>query len=315
MNPFKTLRWMGRGALFAYERFNLSDGWAIASHVALTALMTLFPFLIFLTAVTSLFELSDLAAIVVQLIFDSWPTAVAGPIAREVNSVLTIPRGDFLTLGILLSIYFASNGVEALRVGLNRAYDLVEDRSFIYLRLQSIGFVLIGTVALITLATLVIAGPIAWDRLVAEFPWIEPFASRVVLLRYGVTVLVLAVALLAAHLWLPTGRRRVLEVVPGIVFTIAAWLSCAIGFSTYLSYFTNYASTYAGLAGVMTALFFLYIIACIALFGASLNAARLEVKKRRAVADALGGKVAEQRQAGKLQNSARPETTPPEIHN
>jgi membrane protein len=314
MNFLATLRWMGRGTLFAYERFDLSDGWAIASHIALTALMTLFPFLIFLTAVASLFDLNDLANTVVELIFDSWPESVAGPIAREVHSVLTVPRGDFVTLGILLSIYLASNGVEALRVGLNRAYDQVEKRSFLWLRLQSIGFVITGTLALLTLALLVVFGPIAWNAFVAEFPLAAEFQQTVVLLRYVITVLILSGALLTAHLWLPAGRRRIREVVPGVAFTIIAWLACAIGFSTYLSNFANYASTYAGLAGVMTALFFLYLIACIMLFGASLNQARLEVKKRRAAAALAGSKAAETREAEKMHDHARPTTQPAEIH-
>jgi membrane protein len=71
----------------------------------------------------------------------------------------------------------------------------------------------------------------------------------------------------------------VVEVLPGITVTIAAWLIGGIGFAAYLRSFANYASTYAGLGGVMAALVFLYLIALIMLFGASLNAAAISLRQ------------------------------------
>jgi membrane protein len=46
----------------AFDRFNRNEGWAIASHIALSALMALFHFIIFVTALAaSLFGSLDLA--------------------------------------------------------------------------------------------------------------------------------------------------------------------------------------------------------------------------------------------------------------
>jgi membrane protein len=265
--------------LRAYDLFNGTDGWAIASHVALSAILALFPFLIFLTAVAAFFDLSELADTVVELIFDSVPETIAGPIAREVESVLTVPRGDALTFGVALAIWFASSGVEALRVGLNRAYGCVESRSFVILRLESIVFVILGTLVLLTLAFLVVLTPVAWAFVSDRFPTLHQFERSFDLVRYAVTLVVLGIALILAHLWLPAGERRVVEVLPGITVTIAAWLIGGIGFAAYLRSFANYASTYAGLGGVMAALVFLYLIALIMLFGASLNAAAISLRQ------------------------------------
>ncbi|WP_370676433.1 YihY/virulence factor BrkB family protein [Pleomorphomonas sp. PLEO] len=260
--------------------FNAADGWAIASHVALSALMALFPFLIFLTAIAAFFDLSALSATVVALIFESVPASIAGPIAGEVKNVLLVPRRDALTFGVALALWFASSGVEAMRVGLNRAYGVVENRNFILLRLESIGFVLLGTLTFLTIAFLVVLAPVAWNGLVHLLPAIENFVWSLTLLRFGLTLLIAGGGLLAAHLWLPAGRRRVGEILPGIGLTLAAWIAGAYGFSLYLSDFANYASTYAGLAGVMTAIIFLYLMALILLYGAMLNAALVERRKR-----------------------------------
>ena len=63
--------------------FLVDDGWPIASHIALSMLTSLFPFLIFVTALAGFFGSQDLSDEAAQLIFGAWPQAVAGPIAER----------------------------------------------------------------------------------------------------------------------------------------------------------------------------------------------------------------------------------------
>ncbi len=108
--PFRLL-------IAAFDRFIAHDGWAIASHIALSVLMSLFPFLIIVTALAGLFGSQRLADEVAGLILEAWPREVAVPVAAEIRSVLTGFRRDALAAGAVLALYFASSGVEALRVG------------------------------------------------------------------------------------------------------------------------------------------------------------------------------------------------------
>jgi membrane protein len=59
---------------------------------------------------------------------------------------------------------------------------------------------------------------------------------------------------------------------PGIIFTLIAWLIGSTLFATYLKQFSTYVTTYAGLASVMIAVIFLYIISMIFILGGELNA-------------------------------------------
>src|SRR5499427_2964024 len=123
----------------AFRHFNADDGWAIASHIALSALMAMFPFFIVLTSFAGiLFGSSDLADRVARLLLSTWPAEVAEPIEQEIHSVLTVTHTGVLTLSAVFAVYFASSGVESLRIGLNRAYNVVETRHWVLLRLESI---------------------------------------------------------------------------------------------------------------------------------------------------------------------------------
>ncbi len=273
-----------RIVLDALRHFLADDGWAIASHIALSSLMALFPFLIVVTALAGFFfgskELADEAA---RILLEAWPKEVAGPIALDVAGVLTDTRGGVLTFGILFALYFASSGVESLRVGLNRAYDTSEPRQWWLLRLESVGYVLVGAVAILAFSFLVVLAPLIWSKLLVYVPTLEPFGRLVTFVRYAAAAVVLVIALTIVHRWLPAGRRGFVEIAPGIVATIVLWLIGGAAFGRYLAYYTfAYVSMYAGLASAMIALVFLYVCASIFIFGAELNSVIVQVRAKKA---------------------------------
>lgn len=249
----------------AFGHFTADDGWAMASHVALSALMALFPFFIFVAAFAGTFGDPELANSAAAMVFSAWPPEVAGPIADQVHQVLTPIHGNLLTISAVLALYFASNGIEAVRTALNRAYRVVDRRSIFVLRAQSILLVLLGTAVVVMVA--------ATGFLVAALPALSPFESLFATLGALVTSLLVVIALVIAHVWLPAGRPRWWRLWPGIVGTLVTWLLSAWIFTYYLRSFANYAATYAGLAGVVTAIFFLYVVAVLMIFGAEFNSA------------------------------------------
>ena len=274
----------------AIWHFSEDDGWAMASHVALSTLLALFPFLIFGTALGSFLGADQFADTAVHLIFDTWPESIAEPISREVVAVLTIPRGGLLTVSVLAAAYFASNGVEALRVSLNRAYRVAESRYWYMTRLASLGFVIAGVLALAVISIVLVAAPLAVRATDQWLPWLSYLYSWVDNWGLAGTLLVLFIGLLIAHLWLPDGKRRIADVLPGILLTLLAWGVGAYAFASYLATFANYVSTYAGLASIMIALVFLYIVGVIFIIGAEINAALLKYRVKHMILDRICGK-------------------------
>lgn len=284
------LRVCYRIAVDAIYRFNADDGWAIASHIALSALMSLFPFLILVTALGGfLFGSTQLADEVANILLEIWPKEVASPIASEIRSVLLGARGDLLTLGVALAIYFASSGIDSLRIGLNRAYGMTEHRTWWVLRLESIGYVLVSAMGLLVLSFLVVLAPLIFATAVRYVPLLEPLWPMFNFLRITVAAVVLIVALVIVHKWLPAGRRRLVHLFPGILLTLVLWLIAGELFGDYLSRFAHtYVSYYAGLASVMVALVFLYVVASIFILGGELNASIHRFRELQRVRGTIG---------------------------
>lgn len=269
-------------AALASQRFVAHDGWAIASHIALSALTSLFPFLILVTALAALFGTKSLADEAGDLILGAWPREVSGPIAGEVHRVLTEQRSGVLTLGAVLALYFASSGVESLRVGLNRAYGIRETRSWWLTRLESIAYVICGAFAMLAFAVLVVFGPLIWRGLSYWLPGLEPFGFTVALLRLTITTILIVSVLVIAHKFIAAGRRPLRSVLPGVTVTLALWLIGGFAFGYYLDRFsTAYVSTYGGLATAMVALVFLYWLAAMFLYGGEINGTVIAAKRRR----------------------------------
>jgi membrane protein len=271
----RQLRYVFQIGMDAFYTFLADDGWAIASHIALSSLMALFPFLIVLTSLAGFFGSKELADQAAGLLLQVWPKQVADSLAGQIHDVMTTSRGDILTIGAVLAVYFASNGVEALRVALNRAYAMIEPRRWYWLRLESIGYTLIAAFTSLAMAFLIVLGPLIIEAVRRHIPLVvETNEQFLNLSRYGITIAAMIAALFILHAWLPAGRRSFGQILPGIIFTLVASLVSGVVFGQYLARFANnYVTMYAGLASVIIALVFLYFIAAIFVFGGELNAA------------------------------------------
>ena len=281
----RQIRYVYDVGLDAFYTFLADDGWAIASHIALSTLMALFPFLIVLASLAGFFGSKDLADQAAGMMLQVWPDQVANTLTSQIHDVLTTTRGDALTIGLVLAVYFASNGIESLRVALNRAYAVIEPRRWYWLRLESIGYTLLAAVTALAMAFLIVLGPLMLETARLYVPLIVADNEKSLnFARYGITVTAMIAVLFILHAWLPAGRRSFLQILPGILFTMLASLVSGIGFGLYLARFANnYVTMYAGLASVIIALVFLYFIAAIFVYGGELNAAIIKSRLPRGV--------------------------------
>jgi membrane protein len=245
-----------------FRHFDESDGWAMGSHVALSWLISIFPFLIFATSMATYVDDEHSRSEITKLIFDSWPHYIAKNIVDEIKIVLDNYNIGFLTTGFIFSLFFASNGISAIRTALNRAYRDSETRSTIAIYSQNIFFVVLIALSLL-----------AFTQLLAEIPQFQTVSNTSLPSPTKLSSFVaIAILLCAFHVFLPASRRPLLRILPGVCMTLLFWFMTARLFAYYVFAIADYSAIYAGLAGVMTVLILLYLLGVILILGAELNA-------------------------------------------
>ena len=262
----------------SFYRLFADEAIPLAGNIAFRILFSVFPFLIFLTAVAGFFGSNELAEGVVTFLLGIAPAELVKPLAPEIRSILTVPRTGLLSLSALITIWSAMGGVDSVRVGLNRAYDIRETRNIWWLYVQNVLFVIGSAIFLLAFALLIVFAPVAIQLAEHYAPALRGHFVTLEQLRYPIGISLLALGVLLCHRVLPAKALSVLEVLPGVVLTVVAWVLMSSAFSIYLLNFNTFASTYASLSGVFTAMFFVYLAALVLIFGGEVNRV-LEVRR------------------------------------
>ena len=267
------LPWQAVNCLYSHEGFELSG------YMSFTALMALFPFLIFAISLAGFLGSEATAEKLMTDLFVYAPPQVANVLAPVLTSVLDQPRGGLLTFGIVFSVWSASSGVEAFRVLLNRGYEVRETRSVWVLRLQSMSLVVVGAIALTVISYGLLLGPLL-NQAIDYFQAPAIFGQGVwILVRYAAGAVLILAALITLHLMLPNCPIRLADVWPGALLTTALLIGGAFVFSLCIEALPRYGLTYGSLGGVILVLVFFYLAAICFAYGAEVNAALL--RRRR----------------------------------
>ena len=267
--------------LAAIYRLYEHSGFSLAGAVAFSFVISLFPFCIFLAGLAGLIGTPELAQQAVTQLFDVLPTDVASVLAPQVVSIMSNTRIDLLTFGGGIALFFATSAIETLRAALNGAYREYETLMYPLVLLRSMMFVLISALSMLVLTWAVIVGPgiaakfePSWLKSVLDSTWLAFW------FRYLIAGVVIAIQLVALHLWLAAGRRSLSDVLPGVALSTFLWVAVAVLYSYYLE-FSDYSRFYAGLSQMMVALIFFQVTAVIIILGAELNRGLIELKKFR----------------------------------
>lgn len=273
-----------RTFLEALYRLYEHSGFAIAGAVAFSFIVSIFPFCIFLGALSGIFGGRELADQAMKQLFDVLPRPVVEGLAPEVQAIMGTSRIDLLTASGFLALFFATSAIETMRAALNGAYRVHETRPYPLCLMISMLFVFVSAVSMLVLTWAVVFGPTfaarfqpGWARTLFDPAWLD--SSWLGLhTRYLLAALVMAVQLLCFHLWLAAGHRRLADVWPGVAFSVLLWLGLGAIWSQYLG-ITNYSLFYAGLSQLMIAMIFFQFSAIILLLGAELNRGIMEYKR------------------------------------
>ena len=241
-----------------------------AGSVAFSSVLAMFPLLMVLSAAAAFFGEPGAAAELAIRVLEFAPPVVFEALRPPIDEVLRERNRTLLVVGVVITVWTASSGTQAVRTALNRAYGVDKGMSFWGARLKVIVFTLIGASVTVLVFSSVVILPYVWDLFAAtgvggQTPWLRDGV------RYGLAFVVVAALYATLYGWLPDVRQRVLTVLPGALVGAALWLMAAALLSYTLRNVGKLALVYGGFAGAVATLVFLYACAATLIFGAEIN--------------------------------------------
>jgi membrane protein len=270
-------------AVAVYNRIFEDEVFGRAAQLSYYWLFSLFPLLIFLTALLAYVPLphffEDLFAYLQKVL----PPDAFSMVDTTFTQIRTQPRSGLLSFGILLSIWVASSGMEAIISALNTAYDVPDRRAWWRERLLAIVLICGFAVFIIFALALLFLGGIWGERIAAAYGYGGTFDTVWQIVRWVGIIGFLMFALDLLYYTAPNIKQRWRVTTPGALFALGGWLIISFGFKFYVARFGRYNATYGALGGVMLLMLWFYFTGVAILIGGEINSVMAQIKRESAV--------------------------------
>ena len=256
----------------------------LAAEIAFFGMLSLFPLTIAVAAAIGFLEPlvgADAAAEVRDNVVSALEAALpseAGGMVEAVEDLFADTRPGLFTVGLLLAVWSASRGFLATVRALDLVYDLRERRSYIELRLLSLGLAVV-TIPLVALALVAfVVGPLlGGGREAADvFGASEGFAAVWSWARWPAALAAAAALVTTLYHLAPDHRTPWRWDIPGAVFALVAGGLASVGLRLYVRFGGSSNVLIGSLGSVLVVMLWIYLLSIGLLVGAELNAVLAE---------------------------------------
>lgn len=264
--------------ILAVRNYILHQSANQAGSLAFSSLLAMFPLLILLSAAAGYFGQPGEAAALAERVVGYAPQVVRDAMQPVIRQVLAQRNEALLTVGLIVTLWTGSSGMQAVRSALNRSYGITRGLPFWKARIKVTLFtVIVGFGVLVTFSSVIIM-PRIWQFVVSSVEGANHVVWLYDSVRYGAAYITLTLLYALLYGWLPDIRQRLGTVLPGALVGAALWVAAAATLSYSLRSAGKLVLIYGSFAGIVATLVFLYISATTLIFGAEINAVLREKK-------------------------------------
>ena len=260
-----------------WKRFNEDDYFGIPAQLAYFFLLSLFPLLIVLVSLFPYLPITQ--EDLLGTVRDFAPVGAIELIERNLTNI-SQKNNTLLSLGIIGTLWSASNGINAIVKVMNRSYNIDEDRTFFRIRLMAILLTLAMIAVIIVALILPVFGKQIGVFLFSQFQLSSQFLTMWNALRLIVSSVIIFAVFITLYWLAPSKRFSCRTAIPGAIFATIGWIMTSYAFSFYVDNFANYSSTYGSIGAIIVLMIWFYISGFIMIIGGDINAYFTVYKKR-----------------------------------
>jgi membrane protein len=243
----------------------------IAGGLAFYALLAVFPALAAVVSIYGLFASPADIANHIQQVAAVLPPEAQTILQQRLTNLTQHPQSTLsfgIVIGIAVALWSSRQGMVALMMATNVAYDEQERRGYFKRLFVSLAFTIGGIVGFLVVLLLGVAVPLALSFVPLGAATQTVLLAIRWLLLFGVAVFGLAVV----YRFAPDRREaRWRWITPGSFIASTLWLVGSVLFTVYVRYWGSYDKTYGTLGGVIVLLMWLYLTGYVIILGAEIN--------------------------------------------
>ena len=252
-----------------------------ASSLAFNFFLAFFPSIIVLFTLIPYIPIVDIQETLMELITTILPPHTNEIAFATIYDIINNPRSGLLSIGFVLTIFFATNGVNSLIEAFNSSYHINESRSIIQQRLLSLGITfLLSCILMITILLIMFSKTVVNYLITAEI--IENKSIEYILFgKWMVIIIMLFIGISIIYHFGPTIKKKFKLFTPGSIISTCLIIVTSSFFNYYISNFAEYNKVYGSIGTLIIILLWMYINSIILLIGFELNASILNAKKQK----------------------------------
>ena len=252
-----------------------------ASSLAFNFFLAFFPSIIVLFTLIPYIPIVDLQETLMELITTILPPHTNEIAFATIYDIINNPRSGLLSIGFILTIFFATNGVNSLIEAFNSSYHINESRSIVKQRLLSLGITfLLSCILMITILLIMFSKTVVNYLITTEI--IENKSIEYILFgKWMVIIIMLFVGISIIYHFGPTIKKKFKLFTPGSIISTCLIIVTSSFFNYYISNFAEYNKVYGSIGTLIIILLWMYINSIILLIGFELNASIFNAKKQK----------------------------------
>jgi membrane protein len=250
------------------EHHTLQASAALAYYLVLS----LFPGLMFLSAVMGAISLPNLFGSVLRLMWTLLPPDTMRVVQSVLLDVLATNHKAWLSFGVVGTIWAASAAFDAMIEALDIAYNVKESRPYWRTRLLAIGLAAITAGLVLSALAVMIAGTHFGAWLAARVSVPHEFVLLWPAIHWGVAIVFTLVAVELVYFLAPNVKQRFLATLPGAILAVSCWIALSYLLGFYFRHAASFSRTYGTLAGFIAFMIWCCWNSFALLVGAELNA-------------------------------------------
>lgn len=255
--------------IYFIVKINQDDIFALSAQLAYYLILSFFPFLIFLMTLIGFSKLDSME--VIGGLRNILPSSAFQLISSTIVEIIETQSTGLLGASILLVIWSSSSAFRAVIKGVNKAYGIKENRTFI--KRAIIAILCTFALAFVILLTLVmlVFGKLIGDLMVVYLPFQHLFTRIWNFLRYVVVIVMMICIFASIYRYTPSRRIQWKDTFPGAIVCAIGWLIVSAGFAFYINNFSNYSKLYGSLGAMIVLITWLYITSMLLIVGGEFN--------------------------------------------